>query len=93
MSLDLVSVEPMSAPSGISHWLDYQYTASIDPIETFNPRRNVADRYGRATIRENRYEGISVRGRGNIEEDGTVTRMLNDWINLKNEQTQIQHEQ
>jgi hypothetical protein len=93
ISQDLVSVEPMEGPSGQLFYLNYQYAASIDPIETFNPRINVADRYGSATIRENRYEGISVRGHGNIEEDGTVTRMLNDWINLKNEQTQIQHEQ
>lgn len=62
ISQDLVAVEPMSGPTGQLLYMDYQYTASVDPIETFTPRINVASRYGSATINENAYEGIKVTG-------------------------------
>ena len=80
ISQDLVPVEPMIASSGQLFYMDYQYTASIDPIETFTPRRNVASRYGRATINVN----VDDESRG-------AAQILNDWRNLINEQ--IQHEQ
>jgi hypothetical protein len=86
---DLIPVQPMEGPTGQLLYMEYQYTASIDPIETFTPRINVASRYGSATINENAYECITVRRYGNVEEDRTVTRMLTDWTNLINEQTQI----
>jgi hypothetical protein len=65
--------------------MDYQYTASIDPIETFSPRRNVAGRYGRATINENAYEGIRLNV--NVDnESRAAAQILNDWRNLINKQ-------
>jgi hypothetical protein len=61
---DLIPVQPMEGPTGTGQlfYMDYQYTASVDPIETFNPRRNVASRYGSAIINENAYKSIKVTG-------------------------------
>lgn len=76
---DIISVQPMGEPTG-----ELFYFQNAD---NFIPRLGIADRYGSAAINENTYESISV------QEAGTASRMLNDWRNLINEQTQIENEQ
>jgi hypothetical protein len=46
---DLIPVQPMEGPTGQLFYLDFQTSTNPDPIETFTPRRNLANRYGRVS--------------------------------------------
>ena len=54
VSSELVSVQPMSAPTGIFTYLDYTYNAE------FNPREAIMNRYAQFTVNPDYYEVINI---------------------------------